>query len=133
MAFEVSAAFVLGMLLPILETCRRGFNHWLVDSTTMLEDYLAGLLLLFAAVISVRGKRNAPLWLVFAWGSVTGMMSVSFLDQLEWTLRGTELEPQNGLVLFVKFLLLSTCILSVVLSFKHAEKLGAMPEPKARA
>jgi len=122
MRFEVSAAFVVGVLLPVLETCRRGLNHWLVDSTTMLEDYLAGLLLLFAAIVSLRGKRNASLWLVLAWGSVTAMMSISFLDQLESTLRGAVLEPQNGLVFLIKFLLWGTCMLSLVLSFIGAQR-----------
>jgi len=129
MRFEVGAAFVIGVLLPVLETCRRGLDHWLVDSTTMLEDYVAGLLLLFAATISVRGKRNALLWLVLAWGAVTGMMTSSFISQLESTLRGGELEPRNGLVLFVKFLLWGTGMLSLVFSSRgaNASKLGGDP------
>jgi hypothetical protein len=120
MRFEVSAAFVIGVLLPVLETCRRGLGHWLVDATTMLEDYVAGLLLLFAATMAMRGRHNAYLWLVLAWSAVTGMMSMSFLDQVESTLRGGELEPRNGLVLGVKFLLWGTCMLGLVFSFRRA-------------
>jgi len=120
MRFEVSAAFAIGVLLPVLESCRRGFEHWLVDATTMLEDFAAGGLLLFAAAVSARGRRNAPLWMLLAWASVTAMMSISFVDQLEVTLRGAETEPQNGLVLVIKFLLWGTCMLSLVLSFRRA-------------
>jgi len=120
MRFEVSAAFVIGVLLPVLETCRRRFGYWLVDSATMLEDYAGGLLLLYAGLVSLRGKPNAPVWLVLAWGAVTGMMTLSFFDHLENTLRGGETEPLNSVVLLVKFCLWGTCILSLVLSFRRA-------------
>ncbi|HKG59299.1 MAG TPA: hypothetical protein VKB05_05925 [Pyrinomonadaceae bacterium] len=41
MRFEVVAALVIGILLPVLETARRGISHWTVNFTTMFEDYLA--------------------------------------------------------------------------------------------
>ena len=44
MRYEISAAFAVGVLLPLLETIRRGFGHWAVHTTTMLEDYLGGWL-----------------------------------------------------------------------------------------
>ena len=49
MRFEVVAAFALGVLLPVLETVRRGITYWTVDFTTMFEDYLGGALLLTGA------------------------------------------------------------------------------------
>jgi hypothetical protein len=52
MRFEVIAAFVIGVLLPVLETCRRGIGYWRVDFTTMFEDYVAGALLLIGAWVS---------------------------------------------------------------------------------
>jgi hypothetical protein len=45
MRFEVTAAFAMGVMLPVLETARRGISHWTVNFTTMFEDYLAGALL----------------------------------------------------------------------------------------
>jgi hypothetical protein len=36
----------MGIVLPLLETCRRGMSEWTVDFTTMFTDYLAGALLL---------------------------------------------------------------------------------------
>ena len=46
MRFEVIAAFVIGALLPVLETVRRGIGHWAINFTTMFEDYVGGALLL---------------------------------------------------------------------------------------
>ena len=46
MRFEVIAAFAIGILLPALETCRRGMGEWAVDFKTMFTDFLAGALLL---------------------------------------------------------------------------------------
>lgn len=120
MRFQVAAAFVVGALLPILETVRRGFAHWTVEFTTMFEDYVAGALLLVAGLAAARGKPFAPLLLVTAWAYVTGMMSSSFWDQLEITVRGVDLEPYNAFVLTFKLLLWSTCVSSLVLSFRDA-------------
>ena len=122
MRYETIAAFVIGILLPVLETCRRGFGHWTVSSMTMLEDYAAGGLLLFAAVLSTRGRRAAPLWLLAAWSAVSAMMATSFFYHLEETLRGEANELNNTLVLAVKFLLLATCFTAVVLSFRRARE-----------
>ena len=40
--FEVITAFTIGILLPILETYRRGVGYWGVEFTTMFEDYVDG-------------------------------------------------------------------------------------------
>jgi hypothetical protein len=120
--FEIVAAFAIGILLPLLETCRRGFSEWGVDFTTMLEDYLGGALLLIGAWAAYRVKPWGALFLVIAWAGVSSMMSISFLGQLEGTIRHTITEPHSSLVLVVKFLLLATCLLSLVLSFQRVSK-----------
>ena len=120
MRFEVVAAFVIGLLLPVLETCRRGFAMWTIDFTTMFTDYLAGALLLIGASATYRGQRWGGLLLLVAWAWVTGMMSDSLLYQVEETLRGTAIEPHNSLVVIVKFLLWGTSLMGLVLSFKSA-------------
>jgi hypothetical protein len=117
--FEVVAAFTIGLLLPVLETCRRGIGHWGVEFTTMFEDYVAGALLLIGAWASYRGRSWGAVFLVLAWGYVTGLMSSSFWYQLEETLRQSASEPNNLLVVIVKFLLWSTCVVSLVLSFRR--------------
>ena len=123
MRFEVTAAFAIGILLPFLETCRRGIGHWSVDFTTMFEDYVAGALLLIAGWASYRARPWGGLFLVVAWAYVTGMMGESFWSQLEDTFRHTVAEPYNLLVVIVKFILWGTCIVSLVLSFKRSSQL----------
>jgi hypothetical protein len=124
MRFEVIAAIAVGGLLPILETVRRGWSYWTVNATTMLEDYVAGALLLAAGWAARRRKRFAPRLLLTAWGCVAGMMSSSFFSQLEAAIRGDEFEPNHGMVLVVKLLLWATCITALVLSFRRAIDVG---------
>ena len=120
MRFEVIAAFALGVLLPVLETVRRGITHWAINFTTMFEDYLGGAVLLIGAWAAYRGKSWGPVFLSLAWGSIAGLMTSSFVAQLEQTLRQTATEPHNLVVLLVKFLLWSVCIVSLVLAFRSA-------------
>jgi hypothetical protein len=120
MRFEVAAAFVVGILLPILETARRGISHWAVEFTTMFEDYVAGALLLIGAWAVYRDRRWGAVFLVLAWGYFTGLMSSSFWWQLEDTFRQTASEPNHMLVLVVKFLLWSTCVVSLILALRRA-------------
>ena len=125
MRFEVTSAYVIGALLPLLETMRRGLAHWLVDFTTMFEDYLAGGLLLAAATLATRGSRHASAFLLLAWAYCTGMMGSSFWGHLEATLRGQEREMHNGIVLAFKLLLWGTCVASLALSFRRVVRASA--------
>ncbi len=122
MRFEVIAAFVIGVLLPVLETGRRGITHWTINFTTMFEDYLAGALLLIGGWAAYRSKSWGAVFLVLAWANFSGLITSSFLGQLEETLRQTATEPGNGLVVIVKFLLWSVCVTSLVLSFRTATR-----------
>jgi len=122
MRFEVIAALVVGIILPVLETCRRGLRYWSVDFTTMFEDYVAGVLLLIGGWAAYRKRSWGPIFLVLAWAYFTGLMSSSFWSQLEETLRQTASEPGNPVVVFVKSLLWVTCVASLVLSFQHAKR-----------
>ncbi len=122
MRFEVIAAFVIGVLLPVLETGRRGISHWTVNATTMFEDYLAGALLLVGGWAAYRSRSWGALFLVLAWAYFSGLMTSSFVGQLEETLRQTASEPGNLMVLVVKFLLWSVCVVSLALSFRTARQ-----------
>ena len=120
MRFEVAAAFVIGILLPVLETARRGISHWAVEFTTMFEDYLGGALLLVGAWASYRERPWGAIFLVLAWASISGLMTSSFVGQLEETLRQTASEPHNMVVVIVKCLLWITAVTSLVLAFRRA-------------
>ena len=120
MRFEVIAAFIVGALLPVLETVRRGIGHWTVDFTTMFEDYLGGTVLLIGAWAAYRAKLWGPMFLVVAWAFLAGGMTSSFVSQLEATIRQTATEPHNFVVVIVKFLLWTTCVTALVLSFRSA-------------
>ena len=120
MRFEVTAAFAIGALLPVLETYRRGIGYWGVEFTTMFEDYVAGALLLLGGWASYRARPGGETFLVLAWGYVAGLMGSSFWSQLEETLRGTASEPDNLLVVAVKSLLWGISVACVVLSFRRA-------------
>ena len=125
MRFEVVTAFAIGILLPVLETYRRGISYWAVNFSTMFEDYVAGALLLVGAWATYRTRRWGPLFLLLAWAYVTGMMGGSFWYQLEDTIRGNASEPNNLLVVTVKFLLWGTSVASLLLSFRSASQARA--------
>lgn len=125
MRFEVGAAFAIGVLLPVLETCRRGVGYWGVEFTTMFEDYVAGALLLTGGWAAYRARPWGAVFLVLAWAYVAGLMGSSFWSQLEETLRHTAAEPHNLLVVVVKSLLWGTCVVSLVLSFRRAARARA--------
>ena len=118
--FEVITAFTIGILLPVLETCRRGVGYWGVEFTTMFEDYVAGALLLIGGWAAHRARPWGATFLVLAWAYVAGLMGSSFWSQLEETLRQTASEPHNLLVVVVKFLLWGACVVSLALSFRRA-------------
>jgi uncharacterized membrane protein YidH (DUF202 family) len=120
MRFEVGTALVGGVLLPFLETDRRGPGYWAVEFTTMFEDYVAGALLIAGGLAVVRGERYGPLLLLTAWAYCTGLMSSSAWYQIESTIRGVDPEPHNAVVLVVKLLMWGTCVAALVLSFRAA-------------
>ena len=120
MKFEVIAGFAIGILVPVLETCRRGIGYWATEVTTMLEDYVAGALLLVGAWASYRALNWGAIFLLLAWAYFTGLMSSSFWSQLEETLRQTASEPHNLVVVAVKFFLWAICAAALILSFRSA-------------
>lgn len=121
MRFEVIAAFILGVLLPLLETCRRGFSHWAVDFTTMFEDYLGGAVLLIGGWAAYTARSWGATFLAVAWGAIAGLMTLSLVSQLEDTVRQTDTEPHNLVVIIIKLLLWSVSVTSLFLSFRRAQ------------
>jgi ABC-type uncharacterized transport system permease subunit len=80
MRFEVVAAYVMGVALPVLEVARRRTNF--DNIPTYIDDILAGALLLIAARSVSRGKPHGGYLLAGAWGIVFGGLWGSFFSQL---------------------------------------------------
>jgi hypothetical protein len=117
--FNVVAAIGLGILLPTLETMRRGMSHWFVNFTTMFEDYLGGLALLACAFGALRGARWAPLALLMVWSGVTFMMLISTVSQLERHFWGDSPEARSGTVLVAKLILWVVCVIALIQSARQ--------------
>jgi hypothetical protein len=81
MAYIMSFVFIFG------ETSRRGLGYFSINSTTMVEDYLCGILLFSAALFWTKKRKIAPKLMAAAWGYATGGMFVPFFAHLEAYLR----------------------------------------------
>jgi len=123
--FEVTAAFLIGGLIPLLATCvdycRQGYAFSPGLFRSDLPDYFAGALLLFAGWAAVRARPFAPVLLVLAWAYSTSMMVGSSGSQIEDTLRG-EIEPYNRAIIVVKLALLTTTVAGLIVSFRRANR-----------
>lgn len=116
--FAVPAAALLGVLFPVLETARRGFGAWLVTPMTLLEDYIAGGLLLWAALAVFRARPAGWHIMLVASAYTTGMMSSSFLKQLEAQVQGVAWEANQGLVVSIKLFLWGLPLILTIVAAK---------------
>ena len=76
-------AIGMGLFLPIAETIRRinqilNFSEFL----SWFDDYILGGILLWAAFMVFKDKKNSVAYLIAAWGTVFGALLLSFLGQL---------------------------------------------------
>ena len=121
--FELTAAYIMGILLPILEVFRRSTNFENVESH--VDDFIAGGLLLFAAVSVSRQRPYGPSLLAGAWGVVCGGFYGSFFAQLRATAPLDISGLPNAVVAVVKGVIFATAILAFVCSIagrSHAPK-----------
>jgi hypothetical protein len=112
--FSRSAAFALGIALPLLEAWRRR-HQWreLRLWPVILDDFFAGALLLSGAVLTGRSAERGRPMLAAAWGAVTAGMYYSFFGQL------TAQEPDpSGLslapIIAVKGAIFALCLVGLV-------------------
>jgi hypothetical protein len=80
MRFEVAAAYIVGLLLPVAETVRRRTDF--SDIPRYVDDFIIGTLLIIAAWMVTRRRAAGPILLVLAWGAFCGGMYFSFFGQL---------------------------------------------------
>jgi hypothetical protein len=118
MRINLWAAIGLGILLPTLETIRRGFDHWSVSFTTMFEDYAAGACLLVAAAGTLLRTSWAATWMVIIWSGTMFMLLISTVSQVERHFWSDEPEPRGGIVLAVKLALWSISVIALVQSVR---------------
>src|SRR5688572_29709408 len=79
--FSHWTAFVVGIVLPILETYRRWDN--LLDWPSWLDDYIAAGLLLYAWRAGQGSLVYSRPYLMAAWGYTTGMAYMAFFGHLQ--------------------------------------------------
>ena len=116
--FAVPSAILLGVLFPVLETVRRGFGAWLHTPVTLLEDYVAGGLLLWAAAAVLRRWPAGWIIMLAASAYATGMMSSSFWNQLEAQFKGVSWEANQTLIIAIKAILWGLPLSMTILSAK---------------
>jgi hypothetical protein len=123
--FEVVAAYALGVALPVLEVCRRGndFSH----IAAYADDFLAGGLLLSAAIATSKRLPIAPILLVVAWAILSGGFYYSFFGQLESTVRSDVSGLSNMTILVVKGALYIVVLVALVLAIRHLVRQPGSP------
>lgn len=123
MRFEVLAAFAVGGLIMVLGTwlefCRNGYRLTLADVAGNLDDNVAGVALVAAAPLVLRGTSYAKVTLVAAWAYCTSLMFSSSWGQLQDTWSG-HAEPENSVILVFKLAILSSCAAEMALSIRRA-------------
>jgi hypothetical protein len=121
--FEVIAAFFVGGMISVLETCleycRGGYKITAADFLANIDDYIAASLLLLAGFFAARAKAFSASFLVLAWAYCTSLMFSSFWGQVQDTLR-SQIEPENTLILCGKLVILSVSLVALVMSFRRA-------------
>jgi hypothetical protein len=122
MRINLWAAIGLGILLPTLETIRRGFDHWSVSFTTMFEDYAAGACLLVAAAGSLLRASWAAAWMVIIWSGTMFMLLISTVSQVERNYWHADLEPRSDIVLAIKLALFAISVVALVQSVRDTQR-----------
>ena len=115
-------ALGFGIFLALAETCRR-FGNW-PFLPFLLDDWIAGLLLVYGAVRANRDWPSGRPFQAAGWGFTSGMLYMSFFGHLEHWSDPQEAGwvPHGALVAIVGFLFtLAVAALVSTLSAKAAE------------
>jgi predicted anti-sigma-YlaC factor YlaD len=87
--------YVMAFVFLAGETARRGIGYFAINATTMIEDYLCGVLMLWAAWLWFKKSAQAYLIMAVAWAYATGGMFVPFAAHLEAWLRNETFRPDH--------------------------------------
>ncbi len=118
--------YLMSFMFIAGETSRRGLGYFSINATTMLEDYLAGLLLLTAAVLWTKHHPQGKKFMIAAWAYATGGMFVPFFAHLEAYTRGVTFrtdhphEDLNSVIL--KGIIWGTCLICFIVVMRSTER-----------
>ena len=116
--FEVLAAFVLGVALPVLEICRRRMDF--SDIPGYIDDFIIGALLLLAARSVVRRRPYGRALLIAAWGILCGGLWSSFFGQV-YNPSAHDISGLNNLtVVLAKLVVYCVALVCLVLSIRRS-------------
>jgi uncharacterized membrane protein YdcZ (DUF606 family) len=118
MRFELVAAYVMGVALPLLEGLRRRTNFESISG--YVDDFIAGGLLLYAARLVSRQAPRGPVLLVAAWAVLCGGLYGSFFGQLEHGASRDVSGLATTTVVVIKGALYAIALASLVLSVRAA-------------
>jgi hypothetical protein len=115
LGFSIAAARVAGVMVPLFEACRR-WNDWrhLSKWPFILDDFVMGGLLLFAAWKAQRRPSQGRLWLAAAWAFACGMMYGSFFGQLVSLAEPDPSGMAPAAMVTLKGLYLAVCVAGLV-------------------
>ena len=115
--------YVMAFVFLVGETARRGIGYFSVNATTMIEDYLCGAFLLFAAWVWSKGYDIAPKMMAAAWAFATGGMFVPFAAHLEAWLRDETFRPDHPHTdiasIILKGVILAVCLACLVVTLRN--------------
>jgi len=114
MRFEILAAYVVGIGLPLAEALRRRTNF--DDIPAYVDDFLVGALLIVAARLAAKRDKRGPVLLVIAWAVLCGGLYYSFFGQLFSTNARDISGLPNGVVVAIKGALYAVALTCLVLS-----------------
>jgi hypothetical protein len=115
----------MGITFPLLATClefcRQGYRFSFAAIRGDLPDYISSVLLVIAAIASVRLRPSASALAVLAWAYFTSLMVASTWRQIDDTLRG-EPEQYNTWIIAFKLAILGIALISLILSFRRVSQ-----------
>jgi len=123
MRFELLAAYVMGVALPVLEVMRRRTNFDTIAG--YVDDFIAGGLLLYAARSVSRERAGGPVLLVVAWAVLSGGLYSSFFGQLESHNPNDVSGLPNLTVVVIKGILYAVALTGLYLSTRAAIRQGS--------
>ena len=87
--------FGFGVFFLLIENVRRGISYFTVNATTMIEDYLMGIIMITVAIVYTKYKELGTKLIIGAWAYAVGGMFVPFAAHLEAFIRAETFRPDH--------------------------------------